>query len=294
MDDVEQELAALEDAAPETDDEELELEDHAEETAKEAQDEAAKRAPLPPEEIEKRWQQTKQALKQERRQRQEDLDRYEERLQGVITKFNEAQSNLTPRQEAQLDKQLDLDGIDPDQDPMAALKALAGVVKGYKQEAEKMTAQQQEDKARSDAESNLMKRIDSDAAEFAEDTPDYYDGQAHYVNARFAMMTAAGFSKDRATQAIKFELLQIGAEALQNRRNPAAAIYKAAQAIGYGYKAPEIKGKEKIDQLNAASKAGSKMAGGGSSGTSGGLTMKQIVGLKGAAFDKAMDAYLRG
>lgn len=291
MDDVEQELAALEDAAPETDDEVLES---VEDDSSEQVERKAERAPLPPEEVEKRWQQTKQALKQERRQRQEDLDRYEERLQGVISKFNEAQANLTPRQEAQLDKQLDLDGIDPDQDPMAALKALAGVVKGYKQEAEKMTAQQQQEQQRSQAEQNLIGAIDKDAKDFAEDTPDYYNAQSHYVNARFAMLESAGYDKNEATQAIKFELMQIGAKALSGRRSPAEAIYKAAQAIGYGYKAPETKGKEKIDQLNAASKASSKMAGGGSSGTSGGLTMKQIVGLKGAAFDKAMDAYLRG
>ena len=286
MDDVEQELAALEDAAPETDDEELEI---GSEDSEEPVEQQAKKhdTPLPPEELKARNADLQRALKAERRRVQEIEDRYEERFQAALAR-------LTPKQEAQLETKLDLDGIDPDQDPMAALKALAGVVKGYKQEAERMTAQQQQEQQRSQAEQNLIGAIDKDAKDFAEDTPDYYNAQSHYVNARFAMLESAGYDKNEATQAIKFELMQIGAKALSGRRSPAEAIYKAAQAIGYGYKAPETKGKEKIDQLNAASKAGSKMAGGGSSGTSGGLTMKQIVGLKGAAFDKAMDAYLRG
>ena len=289
-DDVEAALSAMEDDAPltvEGDDEneglELEFADESEGEEKPK----PQRAKLPPEEIEKRWQDTKRALKEERRRNQEIQDRYEERFQAAIAR-------LTPKQEAQLENKLDLDGIDPDADPIAALKALAGVVKGYQGEVKKQTEQQQQEQQRTQAEQNLISAIDTDARDFAEDFPDYYDGQAHYVNARFAMLESAGYSRDEAVQAVKFELMQIGAKALQGRKSPAEAIYKAARAIGYGYKPQAPKGAERIEQANAGQKTGSKQNGGGQSGSGGGMSFKQIASLNGAAFDKAMNKLLSG
>jgi hypothetical protein len=288
-DDVEAALSAMEDNAPLTEDVE-ELETGGEETG--AEDEGSEgeqqpqRAKLPPEEIEKRWQQTKQALKLERRQRAEDLQRYEERFASALEK-------LTPKQEQRLENKLDLDGIDPDADPLAALKALAGVVKGYQGEVRKQQEVQTQEQARTQAEKSLISRIDQDAREFAEDVPDYYDGQAHYVNARFAMLENAGFTKDEASNAIKYEMLQIAAKALQGGRNPAEAIYNSAKAIGYGYKPAAPKGDERITQIKDGSKTASKMNGGGSGNTSG-LSFKAIASLKGAAFDAAMEKVIRG
>ena len=128
-DDVEAALAELEDAGQEV--EEFEEVDQAEDEVEcDEGEQTPQRAKLPPEEIEKRWQQTKTALKQERQRVREIEERYEAR-------FQEALSRLTPRQEAQLENKLDLDGIDPDADPLAALKALAGVVKGYQGEVKR-------------------------------------------------------------------------------------------------------------------------------------------------------------
>lgn len=289
-DDLDAELAALEDEADFTDEPEQEQEESG--VADEGQAEEAPKAepkseadPLPPEEIKKRNADLQAALREERRRRQEIERTYEERWQAI-------QSKITPQQPQQTPQNA-LEDIDAEADPITALKKLAGVVQGYQKAEQQTLEQRRQQEFEQQQEQILINTIKEDTEEFSQSFPDYRDAEQHFLRARFAMLTAAGLDSETANNAIKWEVMQLSARALQSQRSPAKAIYEAAKAIGFGYVAPQQKAAEQVDRIAAGTKTGSKQNG-VSAGNSGAMSYKQLASLSGAAFDKAFDKFMRG
>jgi hypothetical protein len=277
-DDVEALLSQAESDAPETEDGGDEEEGLLEQPQKQA------KAPLPPAEVEKRYRQTQAALKQERDKAKRERSQYEATINAVLAKVGQP-LKAEPEPEAE---------IDPEVDPVGALKQLLGAKKGFEQERtqEQERAKQQQQRQR--AEAVFWDGVERAEAEFSAEQPDYEQAQQYYLTGRLKEYMAFGVDEKTARNAVRMEFMQASSAAMNNGVNPAQALYAAAQARGYAPQQANGKATDRVAQINRAQGMSRSLSNGQGGGRSGDMTAKDIGKLEGAAFDKAMDKFLKG
>lgn len=197
--------------------------------------------------------------------------------------------------------------IDPETDPIAALKQ----VRAY-QEQQRTEARQSRELQEFDA------RVQTHEADFSAATPDYGDAVAFLSNARAQQIKASAAALGRTMPEAQLraillhEARQTSSEALQNGRNPGEVFYTLAKSFGYAPKAapdttidtkaadvkidptPAPKAKESgetIDRLIKGQRAANKVSGGGEPAETGELSLEAGAKLEGAAFDKWFEKF---
>jgi hypothetical protein len=220
------------------------------------------REPLSPEEVTKRNDSLKIALANERRERRA----LERRLQA-LEEGREArgEGDRGRRREAEPEAE-----IDPDVDPIGALKQMRAKVAAY----EELERQDQQTQAQAEAEERRFRQVEAQLAEheadFRDDNPDYDDAAAFYAQSRARELLAYGIPKDRVPGMLRKEFNELAATAMKARKNPAGVVYGLSKERGFG-KTPAAKdgkagdaakdGKGKIGDLIRGAKATNPTAG---------------------------------
>lgn len=195
--------------------------------------------------------------------------------------------------------------IDPETDPIAALKEIRDFQKRQKEETE--------------LQNNLRSfdsRVQAHEQDFAAATPDYGDAVAFLREARATQIKAAAeaLGKVITPQDIGAILLHeartTSHEALTNGRNPGEVFYTLARSFGYNGKkaadpaptptpeppapAPQVlptkEAEATIDRITRGQKAASKV-GGGEAPDADDMSLEVGAKLEGAAFDRWFDKF---
>lgn len=188
--------------------------------------------------------------------------------------------------------------IDPEADPLGALREL----REFKKSVEQQTLQQQEMQ-------QFTQRVMAHEADFAAATPDYAKAVEHLRSARAAELRALGVPEPQIQMQLHGEALQTAQFAFQNGKNPGEVFYALAKTRGYNpdaVKEPEpapvpapeaapapAAAVEKLERIARGQKAGRPTAGAGGGAPAGELSLEDGVKLEGAAFDKWFEANAR-
>lgn len=260
--------------------------------------EGEEKAPLAADELEKRHANTKIALATERAKRRE----LERRLDALERGGGDRDE---PRRQAARPVAEEETEIDPDVDPVAALKQLRAKVSAYEQ-AEKLETQTETQRQTREAQYNRVERaLAEHETDFREDHADYDDAAKHYAVARAQELMQFGLQPAQVQPMLREEFAQLAATAIAANKNPASVVYQLAKGRGFGGPKLEAKeepktgkGAEKIDALVRGRAAGSPLGGSGGRPSSG-LDAATVANINirdpkgGEAFDKAFEALER-
>jgi len=245
----------LDDEQPEVDerdDEDAPEDEGDEDEAAAARAAAAKKAKegaqgddLPPEEIRKRYDNTTAALREERGKRRE----LERRLEAIERGEGRSMEARQPRQERQQEED-----IDPEVDPMGALRQLRAKVAAYEAEERMEAETQQQRQAKDEAIAQVERAFEEHEADFRDEHPDYDAAAKHYAESRARELLSFGIQPKNVQTMLREEFANLAAMAIRARKNPAAVVYEAAKGRGYA------KGKAAPADADKADKgAGSKL-----------------------------------
>lgn len=170
---------------------------------------------------------------------------------------------------------------DPETDPIGALKAARDRLRQVEENATQQQYVQQ-----------LNQVAYQSATQYQQQVPDYQDAYRYALNSRAQELAALGTNPETIPSILQREELSLIATAVNNRRNPAEAIYHFAKARGFqGRTAPAAPAApaatpDPVLQQAKASVAASATSG-GAPAAKGDLSDNELANLKGAAFDAA-------
>ena len=236
------------------------------ETQETAPEEADRRVPL-------------KALQEERQKRAE----YERQLQEYQRREQEWQQWAEQQRQAQ-EPQEQFVEPDPETDPIGALKLAQQRLQEMAQETQQRAYVEQ-----------LSTVAYQAATQYQQSVPDYQDAYKYAINSRAQELVALGTHPQDVPQILQQEELRLIDTALQNRRNPAEAIYQFAKARGFQGKtaapapapAPvQAAAPDPVLQETKRAVAASASAG-GAPASKGQVSVADLANLNGAAFDAA-------
>lgn len=198
--------------------------------------------------------------------------------------------------------------IDPDTDPIGALKEIREFQQKQREEGERTTQLRAFDD-----------RVRAHEADFATATPDYGDAITHLREARAAQIrnSAAALGQPitdaQLGQMLMDEARATSSQAFQNGKNPGEVFYTLAKHFGYmGPKPADVplakvetpaaeiipalptkEASEKIARLTKGQQAANKV-GGGEPPAATEITLESLANLEGAAFDAAFNKFTSG
>lgn len=289
-DDLDAQLAALEDDAPLTQ-EPIEGEVIEPKVTPDAEGEPAEKAEewTPPNR--EAYENVQKALRSEREARRAEQQRarlYEQNVQRMQERFEQFQAQ-------QMAARLQQAPPDPYAEPEAA-RAWAQQQQAFQQQlwqAEQQRAEQRRVMEQQERQfQHVTQTVEEYESEFKAQHPDYDDATEHMLQVQQSLLEGAGYPPDVAAQQVAMWSVSVAQQAIQAGRDPAQWAYEHAKKMGYQ---PKGTGAEAAAQKLAAIKAGQASAqtlSGGGAGAKGGTSLKQIAGLEGAAFDSAMDKWL--
>lgn len=249
-----------------------------EDSEPEGEQEAQDRDPLPPDELKRRWEDTKKSRDQERRLRQEQdqkISRMEEAFQRIL-------------QGQQQPKQQEPEIPNPSEDPIGFLEWQR---EQYTRQQQAETAQR-EQQARIQQQSQRLaqtaQRLTTIESEYQREVaPDYYEAIDHWKNARAQQLAGWGMDQRSIHHQMIAEVAELGEMALQRGINPAEAAYNMAKS--WGYRRQSQAPQQNIERTRQGMRSSKTLSGGGKS-AKGQMTLAQIADLDGDDFDKAFAA----
>jgi hypothetical protein len=218
------------------------------------------------------------ALQEERAKRAE----YERKLADYERRMAELeQRTKAPEPEAQTE-------IDPETDPIGALKAARDELRKMREESQRVQYEQ-----------HLNTVAYNAATQFSQTAPDYRDAYQYALKSRAQELKILGADDTTIPQILKREEMNLIATAVNSGRNPAEAIYEFAKARGYARPAPAapapVAPAAPDPALQQAKKAvAASASAGGAPAAKGELSDAEFVNLKGAAFDAAWNKKFGG
>lgn len=187
--------------------------------------------------------------------------------------------------------------IDPETDPIGALKQIR-----------EFQEQQRQQGIRQQAEQEFTARVQTHEADFAAATPDYADAITHLRKSRaaeiiaIAKATGTPLTQEGLGAQLRHEALQLADTAFRTGKNPGELFYAVAQAKGYKMKAAEAakppapepvdtkQATETIERLTRGQRA-AKVSGGEPPDGGGEVSLESLAKLNGAAFDAAFEKF---
>lgn len=178
----------------------------------------------------------------------------------------------------------------PEEDIFGAFDHQGKRVETIEQKLERLEQERQ----REAVVQNVLRASHEHEKTFMETSPDYPDALNHLRQSRIAELVFFGMDEASARARVGQEEINVAAQALQQRRNPAEVIYEFAVKRGYAKKAPpapnpqpEPDPAQKLQTIEAAQTANRSL-----SSTGGGASAPQITAAELLAMpDKEFEAF---
>lgn len=189
----------------------------------------------------------------------------------------------------------------PEEDPIGALKWMQDNYLQDRtmtmQERQEQARRQQEMEQRRQYEQNVTNAYSQAFQEAMAVDPSIQEARQFALKHRFDSLVAMGMPPQAAEQQLRNDEFEFVAQAMQNRKNPAAAIYELARSRGWQPQQAQnnnVSGNEAADRLKAvqagqASSASLSKAGTGATARSGKLDAKALAEMS----DKEFAAFLK-
>lgn len=152
----------------------------------------------------------------------------------------------------------------------------AGYLKARVDDLDKETAQTKREREQQNVERQITSRIQGAEQSFMKEHPDYRDAVIHYVNVMSKNMEVLGvIPENQRTEAIRQEILRLGAMAVQRGKDPAELVYEIARTTGFTGKT-KVANEEKLETIERGQEASSTL-GSGSRADAGKLTLDSLA-----------------
>lgn len=192
------------------------------------------------EEYEQRDRQKTAALREERakaRAYQRELDNFRREIHAMRQAGNHAQAN-------RMDDQLE-DIPDPEQNPMAALNALAKMARNLNSQQREMTVAEKRQQEEAEQIQSLQSFVTEAENDFRQDHPDYDDACKHLRQALKDEYEDQGLRGEKLQRAMYAELVRLADTARKNGADPAEVYWRVAVRRGYQAKS----GERQVEQI---------------------------------------------
>lgn len=223
------------------------------------------KAPLAPEEYERRMSAQSRDLREQRRE---------------IASLREM---ISMRPALAADIKADVTEPDMDADPIGWMKYAKGELDAFKSERAQQERDTKAQQEQQQAMAQIGKRMDEYERDFREDHADYNDAVAHFRKVREEELSESGTSAGEMADALRQDLVNIVARAIRAGKDPAEVVYKLAKNRGFAVDAPD----KKLQTIERAAQAGKSLSQGSTRTGDGELTYEQVSALKGKAFTEA-------
>lgn len=240
------------------------------------------------------------ALQEERQKRAQYEQMLYQREQEIYQLQQWAAQQQAMQQQAQYPAEQTAEP-DPETDPIGALK----YAREQQHRLQEALAQQQEQVAQRQYVEQLNTVAYQAATQMQQVVPDYQDAYKYAINSRAQELVALGTHPQAVAAILQQEELRLIDTALQNRKNPAQAIYEFAKARGFQGKtaaapapapvaapAPTIAPDPVLQETKRAVAASASA--GGAPASKGQVTPSDLANLNGAAFDAAWNKMFSG
>jgi hypothetical protein len=226
---------------------------------------APAKAPLAPEEMERRLSAATR-----------DMREYRREIAGLREMIQ-----MRP----QLAQEIRADDAEPDLevDPIAWMKYAKKELDTYKGNARQQEANDKAANERNAAQSQIARQMNDYERDFRVDHPDYDKAVAHFRTVRAEELAEEGLTGQDLNNALVEGLVSAVARAIRAGKDPAEVVYKLAKNRGFGVD-PDTK---KLQTIERASAAGKSLSQGGGRTGDGELTFEYVSSLKGNAFSEA-------
>lgn len=177
---------------------------------------------------------------------------------------------------------------DPETDPIGALKWM----QQRNAQLEQRLQQEQQVREQQAGLSQFQQHYANEMRAYVTQNPEAKDAYQFTFNNRVNELIALGVQPGQAHMQVQQEELGLAVDAFRSGRHPGDTIVALAKARGFTGKKAEVKAdpQAQVAQQQEKNKAAVGLSKGGSSPRNG-PTLEQILQLKGAAFDKAMEKY---
>jgi len=237
------------------------------------------RKPLAPEEVEKRWNDTKTALKETRREARE----LKERLAGL-----EAQRAAQAEEQDAIER-LVSSLRDDDDDPIEDITTVKTLLREFMKRQKDETQAERAQREQQTAMTSFATSVAEGEVEFKADNPDYDDAVKHFRQSVREELEEQGLRGQELEKEFATTLINLAKKAMDADRNPAEVVYSLAKKRGFKGGATTVnkvdekiaatqadidKAAEKIQTLRQGQQAGRSLSSvGGGNGTGGQVTL---------------------
>jgi hypothetical protein len=174
---------------------------------------------------------------------------------------------------------------DPEQDPMAALKALQKLAKNFTTTERQTTEQSEKQQAETRFITELQGFVQESEADFRGEHPDYDEACKHLKVKLKEEFEDQGYRGPNLATAVNRELIRLAHTARKNGADPAEVYWRTAVRRGYTAKA----GERAVEQLKRGQEHDVKVPRGG--GRNNNFSRAALLDAKGDDFDKLWKVY---
>jgi hypothetical protein len=253
---------------------------------------------LDAEEMARRWQDQRGALAEERAKRRA-TERQMQSVQQAMEQQREQFRQFLMQQQAR-----QAEPIDPEVDVIRHAKMLEHRLRQMEGMNAQAMQQRQAMAQQQAVVQQLTTTVEDYEAEFRQDYPDYDHATDYLLALEQRQLIRAGMPEQQAAKAVENWAMNMANVILSSGRNPAHVAYETAVERGYvpqhimqqlQYEQSQLRQNTsgRVAQIRAGQQAAQTLSGGGMVSGEGG-SLKAIANLKGAAFDKAFDKFMRG
>jgi hypothetical protein len=235
---------------------------------------------LTPEDYEARDRQKTAALREERARARTYARELEDMRRDIAALRQNGQGAQANRMTDALE-----DIPDPEQDPMAALKALQKLAKNFTTTERQTTEMTEKQQAEARFISDLQGFVQESEADFRGEHPDYDDACKHLKTALKAEFEDQGYRDANLMTAVNRELVRLAHTARKNGADPAEVYWRTAVRRGYTAKA----GARQVEQIKRGQESDVKVPRGG--GRNNNFSRAALLDAKGDDFDKLWKVY---
>jgi hypothetical protein len=249
-------------------------------------------------EMARRWQDQRAALAEERAKRRA-TERQMLSIQQAMEQQREQFRQFLLQQQAR-----QTEPVDPEVDVITHAKMLEARLRQMEGANVQAMQQRQAMAAQQAAVQQLTTTVEDYEAEFRADYPDYDHATDYLLALEQRQLIRAGMPEQQAAKAVENWAMNMANVILSSGRNPAHVAYETAVERGYvpqhvmqqlQYEQAQLAQNTsgRVAQIRAGQQAAQTISGGGMV-TAESNSLKSIANLKGAAFDKAFDKFMRG
>jgi hypothetical protein len=177
--------------------------------------------------------------------------------------------------------------IDPENDPMGAIRYLTAKVQAQEHQAQQQAQQAQAQQQETQIRGQIYQYMQEAESVAQQEFPDYTDAAKFVVQQRGAELQALGYQAQQIQDMVKDEYEGLAYQAMQAGQNPAYLVYQQAKARGFTGAAPKPEqSQQQLDAMKRGMQTPRTQRGTGGARKGGAITEEQLMSASGAEFDK--------